>query len=135
MTVFADEWRRCLREQYKYVIRNNDRVTRPSLTDVLHSVGFTNEELRQLELEATMRVEDMPDDFMPDLEILNERAVVPVEDNKDFVPHPLECQCPACIQINLKPHDAEGQPLEIEKDELLEVQKREAAEPKQLSLF
>lgn len=134
MSVFTDEWRRCLREQYKYVIRNQDRVTRPSLTDVLHSVGFTDDELRQLEIEATMRVEDVPDDFVLDLDILqpvgaNQAAA---NHNREFMPHPLECQCPECVKVNLVPHNEEGQPLP--KDELLEMQQHNDS-PRQLRLF
>lgn len=64
--IFADDWRDCLREQYKYVIRQQDKRTEETLTSVLHDVGFDDDELRALKLEATMRAEDMPDDYVPD---------------------------------------------------------------------
>ena len=47
-SVFFGEWIRSLREQYKYVVRSRDQVTLPSLTAVLHQVGFTDDELAQL---------------------------------------------------------------------------------------
>ena len=33
-SVFFDDWLSSLREQYKYVLRQDDRVTLPSLTTV-----------------------------------------------------------------------------------------------------
>ncbi len=62
---FADEWRRCLREHYQYIIREQDRVTERSLLTVLHEVGFADSELAELRVLATMRAEDMPDDYLP----------------------------------------------------------------------
>ncbi|RMF79387.1 MAG: hypothetical protein D6737_11595 [Chloroflexi bacterium] len=67
-SIFEDEWRECLREQFMYVIRNNDTITEQSLTLVLHEVGFTDDELRELRLRATMHVDDVSDDFVPDFE-------------------------------------------------------------------
>lgn len=140
MSVFADEWRICLREQYKHVIRENDQVTLPSLTAVLYRVGFTDDELAQLRVEATMRTEDVAEDFVPDLEILKP-ALAPSSAEADggFVPHPLECQCPQCVDIDLVPHDEDGQPLSEEA--LLELEDRQRHEaddednPTQMSMF
>lgn len=127
MSIFADDWRECLREQYKYVVRQQDHVTRRSLIAVLHSVGFTEADLRALEIEATMRADDMPDDFVPDFDPYPEDPA-PIMDGDDvFLPHPLECQCPACVEMNLRPHDADGQPLPPEDED--------ADAPRQLSLF
>lgn len=64
--IFADDWRECLGEQYKYVIRQNDQRTKQTLTSVLHEVNFHDHELRALELQATIRAEDMPDDYIPE---------------------------------------------------------------------
>ncbi len=131
MSVFSDEWRQCLREQYKNVVRAGDNITLPSLTDVMQQVGFTEDELRQLALATTLHVDDLPDEFVPDLEILQ-----PAE--QTFQPHPLECQCPECVQINLVPHDDEGQPLEGDALEELvetETQNEDDDAPQQLSLF
>lgn len=100
-SVFFDEWLRSLREQYKYVVRNNDRVTLPTLTAVMQNVGFGEDELVQLRLEATMRVDDVPHDFKPDMQILNPPPG----------PHPAECMCPQCMPIDEAGHDADGQPI------------------------
>ena len=100
-SVFFDEWLRSLREQYKHVVRNNDRVTLPSLTAVMQKLGFGEEELAQLRVEATMHVDDISPDFRPDMKILDPAPA----------PHPAECLCPDCIPIDEVGHDAEGQPI------------------------
>ncbi len=140
MSVFSDEWRACLREQYKHVIRTNDMVTRVSLTDVMVQVGFGEDELARLRLEATLRVEDVPEDFVPDLGILRQEEVTPADEMREFQPHPLECQCPACVEMNLVLHDEEGQPVnmdEMDPEEITELIEEDPDfdEPQQLSLF
>lgn len=138
MSIFSDDWRECLREQYKSVIKTADYVTLPSLTAVMQRVGFGEDELRQLRLEATMRAEDLPDDFVPDMQILDAAAEVQPEAPLSEA-HPLECQCPSCMELNRVPHDEDGQPLS--GDDLLEYEERRQYEsddddaPSQLSLF
>lgn len=62
---FADDWRASLRAHYTYVIRQDPR-TLATLNTVMHEVGFTDAELKELYIQATMR--DMPDDFVPPLD-------------------------------------------------------------------
>ena len=64
--IFADDWRDCLREQYKAVIQQQDARTETTLTAVLYVVGFTQDELAALKFEATLRADDMPDDYVPE---------------------------------------------------------------------
>jgi hypothetical protein len=65
VSVFADDWRACLREHYMHVVRTDDRVTLPSLTLVMHEVGFSDDDLAELRVLATMRADDMPADYVP----------------------------------------------------------------------
>lgn len=138
MSVFSDEWRRCLREQYKHVARSDDQVTHKSLKPLLEELGFTEDELKQLYVEATMRTEDMPDDFQPDLDVLTPE--IPVEDAA-FQPHPAECTCPDCMAaVDETIHDDEGQLLPA--DEIEEARARaeydnadDDDKPKQISMF
>lgn len=102
-SVFFDEWLRSLREQYKHVVRSNDKVTLPTLNAVMHNVGFSEAELNQLRLEATMHIDDAPEDFVPDLDIALDQATAQA--------HPAECICPQCMIVDDGAHDAEGQPL------------------------
>ncbi len=102
-SVFFEEWISSLREQYKYVVRNRDKVTLPSLTAVLHQVGFTDDELAQLRIEATMHLDDVGADYVADMTILDSAKAVQA--------HPAECSCPQCIPIDDSQHDDDGQPL------------------------
>ncbi len=97
-SVFFDEWIKSLREQYKYVIRNNDQVTLPSLTTVMHNVGFSDDELAHLRVEATMHVDAVGADYVPDLTVLDQPTA--------GQPHPAECLCPQCIPCLLYTSDA-----------------------------
>jgi hypothetical protein len=137
MSIFSDDWRDCLREQYKSVLRQGDGKTEASLAAVLHELGFTEEDFARLRVEATIRAEDMPADFVPDLNILQQPASSEQTAGNDFQPHPLECQCPACVEMNLTPHDEDGQPLPAdEKPSTPEAEDEEDTDqPKQLGLF
>ncbi|MCU0474943.1 MAG: hypothetical protein MUC99_02315 [Anaerolineae bacterium] len=108
---FTDEWRACLREHYKATARANERETLKTLGGVMNRVGFREDELRELYVLATMRADDLPADFVPDLEQVGAptpppEAAAPLENR-----HPLECQCPSCVEKNLVPHDRDGQAL------------------------
>lgn len=69
--IFATEWMDCLEAHYTHVIRTKDHVTEPSLTIVMHSAGFTDKQLAELRVRATMHVDDVGADFVPDLDVLN----------------------------------------------------------------
>ncbi|MDQ7026583.1 MAG: hypothetical protein Q9P01_06470 [Anaerolineae bacterium] len=150
-SVFSDEWRRCLREHYKYVIGKEDKATEETLLPILHRFGFRDDELRELYVEATMR--DMPDDFVPDMErLVQESESTPIPETT-FQVHPAECACPSCMDVVLEDgHDEEGQPLEepqeieVAQDNIFPVAKPEKDDeedekdneddlPKQKSLF
>lgn len=70
-SIFADEWRECLQAQYRHVIRNNDQITLKTLDSVMHEVGYSDDDLRRIAFEATLRAEDLADDFVPDMEIMS----------------------------------------------------------------
>ena len=118
-SIFSDEWRSSLRAQYQHVLRTDDKVTLPSLTAVLQQVGFDEDEQRQLRLAATLHVDDVAEDFVPDLEILAEAE--PTE------AHPAECLCPDCGPIDESRFDADGQPLPPDPD--ADAQKSELIVP------
>lgn len=131
-SVFGEEWRRCLKEHYKYVVSNQDKQTEETLTPIMEKVGFREDELRQLYLEATMHIDDVPDDFIPDMERVAPESVEASEqafNEQTFQVHPAECACPSCMDIVLEEgHDEEGQPLEVEDEPNDDI-------PKQKSLF
>jgi hypothetical protein len=79
LNVFDNEWRECLRAHYMYVARANDTKTLVSLLTVMQEVGFGEEELRELRVLATAHVDDVAEDFVPDLNILQPEPEAPVE--------------------------------------------------------
>ena len=103
VSVFFEEWLRSLREQYKYVVRKQDAITLPTLTAVMQEAGFSEAELTQLRLEATMHVDDVGGDFVADMKILDPGRA-----------HPADCLCPDCVPIDESQFDDEGQPLAAE---------------------
>jgi len=112
-SIFGSEWRRCLKEHYKYVIKRNDKSTRETLLPIMDRAGFNDDELRQLYIEATMHSDDMPDDFVPDFEMIDEPQPQKTEPEPTFQTHPAECSCPSCMDLVLEDgHDEEGQPLD-----------------------
>lgn len=131
-SVFSDEWRRCLEEHYKYVVKNQDKNTEETLTPILERFGFREDELRQLTIDATIRADDMPDDFVPDMELIEPELVQESKTPEPtFVVHPAECSCADCMDIVLEDgHDEEGQPIDEPQEE--EIKK---VSPKQKSLF
>ncbi len=105
-SVFFEEWIRSLREQYKHVVRQDDRVTLPSLTAVMLDVGFSEDELAQLRVEATMHVDEIGADHAADMEIL-----------RHSLPHAAECLCPVCSPIDVGRFDDAVQPLAIDPEQ------------------
>lgn len=91
-SVFSDEWRACQREHYKQTVRTGDVRRRAQLADALRSTGFSEAELSEMYLRATMHVDDLPDDFVPDLETLEAQR-----QERGMQPHPDECTCPSCV--------------------------------------
>lgn len=79
--IFRDEWLECLRAHYMHVIRTNDRVTLPSLTVVMGQAGFNGSELAELRVRATMHVDQVGADFVPDMHVLE--AVSQAEGNAE----------------------------------------------------
>jgi rubredoxin len=145
-SVFFEEWRKCLQEHYKAVIRRDDQLTERTLVPVLHKVGFTDDELRALYIEATLRTEDLPEGYVPNLsrfepaDTATESIPTPKPALKQgqppeptFQAHPAECSCPSCMdKVDLLKHDREGQPLT--PDQVAENRERALA-PQQKTLF
>jgi hypothetical protein len=145
-SIFGDEWRRCLKEHYKYVVKKQDKATEKTLVPILQRFGFNDDDLRHLYVEATMR--DMPDDFVPDVEAVFQQAETAAIPESTFQVHPAECSCPECMDVVIEAgHDGEGQPIEQPQEieepagNLFPVAKPEKAKkekeekPKQKRLF
>ncbi|MBZ0292509.1 MAG: hypothetical protein K8L99_08060 [Anaerolineae bacterium] len=132
MNVFADDWRDCLREQFMHVVRSGDDITLPSLTRVMHDVGFTDEELAELRVRATMHVDDVDEDFVPDMDVLEPTVHAGVEVPAEAV----EVEDP---QTDLPPtyEEALEESEAVDEDDTLpdEDDEDDPLSPQQLSLF
>lgn len=127
MSVFADEWRACLREHFMDVVRNRDRSTEKSLISVMHEVGFSESELAELRVRATMHVDDAPEDFVPDLEVLEvEEATIHAVAQPDEAS---DVQEEERVEAEVVEESLEAE--EVEADDIPE----EEDGPQQLSLF
>lgn len=145
--IFADDWRDCLSEQYKYVIQQQDSRTEATLVQVLHDVGFTDDDLHALRLAATMRAEDMPDDFVPE-EIKQSYAGVetaPAEEPQADAPDPVIDEPEASLledNVELEPDPVTFDELVAEEPAESEIEETESDDaddnqdaPQQLTMF
>ncbi len=65
-SIFAGEWRDCLRAHYVHVVRAQDKLVQRTLISIMHEAGFSDEELRELTIRATMHVDEVGADFVLD---------------------------------------------------------------------
>lgn len=77
---FDEDWRDCLRAHFAHVVHTQDKVTERTLPGVMLEVGFSEAELKELYLRATMRVDDVDADFVPDLELLGREVEAAIND-------------------------------------------------------
>ena len=69
---FSDDWRDCLKAHYTHVIRAEDHRTEKTLRNVLYECGFNADDLKEWYVLATMHVDDLPSDFVPDMELVQQ---------------------------------------------------------------
>ncbi len=67
---FSEDWRDCLKAHYTHVIRTNDVRTEKTLRTVLHECGYNDARINEWYVLATMHVDDVEPDFVPDLELV-----------------------------------------------------------------
>jgi len=139
--IFADEWRECLRAHYMHVIRTNDRVTEPSLTVVMGQAGFDSSELAELRVRATMHMDAVGEDFVPNLDVLDavaEARVIAVAvpepaPTADALP-PAEAELPVEALIEAI-EEAAAESEALDEPPPLETAPEEPDAPQQLTLF
>ena len=140
-SIFSDDWRECLEEHYKDVVRRDDQLTERTLVGVLHDVGFRDADLQRLKLEATMRAEDMQADVVPelDLEALDGSATahagVDVPAAAEAVPHEVEPDpddnfLPEEVAVAAEPETEEEAPVDEETPD-----ESDPDAPQQMSMF
>ena len=136
-SIFTDEWRECLRAHYMDVIRRNDQITLKSLVRVMHDTGFSDDDMAELRVRATMRAEDMPDNYVPDMHIF--------QVNADFSPSEEVAADQPLLEIEPMPQEAVAEAFYDDRPETAEEEaageftvednKDDPDAPQQLSLF
>lgn len=86
---FGEAWRDSLREQFKRVARTGSPQRLEDMIALLTRQGFSQEEINALYIRATMRTDDLPEDFTPNADILALKR-------KEIAEHAAECTCPRC---------------------------------------
>lgn len=134
---FADDWRDCLRSHYTHVVRAQDTNTIDSLTTVLHQVGFSKDELSEMFIRATMHVDDVGEDFVPDEQFLVAVSEAISDLTAEPSPEALVIAAEeAALEIENQPEDA---PLEGASEAEAETPTDEPPHdpdgPQQMSLF
>jgi len=90
LSPFADDRRDTLIAHFKLVMHSHDPSRRQAVIDLMETEGFSKAELSSLYIEATMRMDEVPDDFVPDI------TMIEAQREQDEAPHPLECMCTRC---------------------------------------
>lgn len=140
--IFEAEWRECLEAHYMHVIRTRDKVTEPSLTVVMHQAGFNDSELAELRVRATMHMDDVDADFVPDLEafVQTEEPRIIAVGAPDVPPAAVEAVIEPEAEISTEALIEAIEEAAIEAEVMAEVPPLDIPEdddeaPQQLSLF
>lgn len=102
---FSQDWRDCLKAHYTHVIRAEDHRTEKTLRAVLHECGYSDADLNEWYLLATMRADDLPPSFAPDVE----RAVAVAVPPMPAAELPLDEAAPEVETLD-EPSDADDAP-------------------------
>jgi hypothetical protein len=133
---FDLEWRACLRSHYVYVIRSGDEATERTLAGVMRQAGFDEKTLIELRIRATMRVEQMGEDFVPDFAALEEQLATQVE--AQIVQQQIAAEPPSAAQPGAEVAEDAAQETETEPEAPPPSEEYYAPPddtPQQLSLF
>ncbi len=138
-SIFAQEWRDCLRAHYTTVVRASDHVTEKTLRTVMFEAGFSEDDLRQLYIQATAHVDNVGDDFVPDMDFIEGKAEAVIVPAVSVTPEVIEAEIVEESVAMDEAADAESESDEADQSEQADEAQDEA--PKndpdvtQLSLF
>lgn len=132
---FGPYWRDALRAHYTHVVRSGDTRTEVTLRGLmLNKLGFTDGELKTLYVEATMHVDQVGADFVPDaafLRSLESEAEALIESEAPEIAP--EVIAAIAEQMDARLADQEADAVSAEPGEAADEAPPDA--PAQLSLF
>lgn len=88
-SIFGDQWRATQIAYFEQMMRTGNAEQRANACQIMRDSGFSDQEINDLYIQATMHLDDVPDDFVPDLEVIESLR-------QAATPHPNECTCPTC---------------------------------------
>ena len=74
---------------FQQMARAGDAAQRQHARDLMREAGFSDAEITAHYVDATMHMDHLPDDFTPDLDLIETKR-------EAAKPHPFECTCPSC---------------------------------------
>ncbi|MGQ9909952.1 MAG: hypothetical protein ACUVS2_14065 [Candidatus Flexifilum sp.] len=137
---FREYWRDALRAHYLHVVRTGDRRTESTLRGLLRDqLGFSEAELQALYIQATMHVDQVGADFVPDeafIRALEAEAHALIQTE----PPPVTPETIAAIaeQMDARRAEPDHEPADLRPARPADDRPDEPdppAEPTQLSLF
>lgn len=66
---FAEDWRQSTIAHWMDIVRRGDRVAESTHRAIMAQLGFSEQEIEMLKLEATMKIENLESDFIPEVNI------------------------------------------------------------------
>jgi len=84
---FRDDWHDAQEAHFQYISRVGDAHQRAAARAAMAQAGYSEEEIAQLYVAATMHQDDLPDGFVADVEVIEQLREKP---------HPNDCTCPSC---------------------------------------
>ena len=117
-SIFSQEWRDCLRAHYTTVVRASDHVTEKTLRTVMFEAGFSEDDLRQLYIQATAHVDNVGDDFVPDMDFIEGKAEAVIVPAVSVTPEVIEVEIVAeAVEMDDAGTEAEaGEPQQDDQE-------------------
>lgn len=84
---FADDWHDAQEAHFTHISRVGDAEAREKARAALTQAGYSDAQISELYVEATMHQDDLADDFLPDMSMIERLREVQ---------HPNDCLCPSC---------------------------------------
>lgn len=91
---FTDDWHAMQTSQFTYIMRTGDAQQRAAAIHVMRQTGYSEAQIRALYIDATMHADDVPPDFVPDVDVI---------ETQREAQHPSDCLCAHCRTPNT-PH-------------------------------
>lgn len=84
---FADDWHAAQEQHFQHILRTGDAGARRDAIALMQQAGYDEAAIQALYIRATMHMDDIPPDFVPDMEVIEKLREVQ---------HPQDCTCPGC---------------------------------------